>query len=180
VRSAIADARSPGWLLNWFPALFCMGLIFYFSSRSSLPRPIEEPAPNGELYRQLLHVFEYTILTGCLYRALVYHKPRQAAPAEAGRSAPWARRRWRFGGMVALALLYAVLDELHQGLVPNRDPSIRDVLTDAAGVAVALAIVSLVSLLINRRSGGQVGLRIVVVLPIPARARDEATREQQP
>jgi hypothetical protein len=37
-----------------------------------------------------------------------------------------------------------------------------------------------VSLLINRRSDSQAGLRIVVVLPIPARARDDATREQQP
>ena len=182
MRGAIANAKWKGWLLSWLPVLFCMGLIFYGSSRVSLPRPIEEPAPNGELYRQLLHVLEYAVLTGCLYRALAYRKRRQPRPAAAREPARASGRPSLLGIVVALGLLHAVFDEVHQGFVPNRDPSIRDIVADAAGVALALAVIALVSLVLKRpgASGQQGGLKIVVILPARARARSQGMPEKQP
>jgi VanZ family protein len=40
---------------------------------------------------------------------------------------------------VCLAILYAVLDEWHQGFVPGRNPSVWDVVIDGAGSVVGLA-----------------------------------------
>jgi VanZ family protein len=48
----------------------------------------------------------------------------------------------------ALAVAYGVLDEVHQGYVPGRHPSVLDVVTDACG---ALAAVSAVSALASGR-----------------------------
>ena len=42
-----------------------------------------------------------------------------------------------------MALLYAVLDELHQGMVPGRSSSLTDVLLDAVGAAAVLLTWSL-------------------------------------
>jgi VanZ family protein len=130
-----------------------MGLIYYLSSRSVLPGPIAEPAPDGELYRQLIHMFEYAVLTGFLYRALAFRRV--------------ARRLWPLGIAMALAAAYAISDERHQSFVPNRDPSLHDLFTDAVGVAAALAAIALVSLVRKRRGGrdGRGGVKIVLVLP---------------
>ncbi len=40
------------------------------------------------------------------------------------------------------SLIYAVFDEIHQSFVPGRDASIRDILTDAAGITFSLLIYS--------------------------------------
>ncbi len=42
--------------------------------------------------------------------------------------------RWAF----VLTLLYALTDEFHQAFVPERLPSILDLVTDAAGAALVL------------------------------------------
>jgi VanZ family protein len=41
--------------------------------------------------------------------------------------------RWRAAIAMALALLYAIVDEVHQGSVPGRDSSAWDVCADVAG-----------------------------------------------
>jgi VanZ family protein len=46
---------------------------------------------------------------------------------------------------LALAAAYAVTDELHQGFVPGRHPSVVDVVIDAIGAAIAVSIVALVA-----------------------------------
>jgi VanZ family protein len=150
-----------------------MGLIYYFSSRSVLPAPIAEPAPDGETYRQLIHMFEYTVLTGFLYRALAMR--RSALRAQASNLAR-LRRRWPIVVAMALAALYAVSDELHQSFVPNRDPSLRDVFTDLAGIALALAAIALVSLLAKRRRGQPARGGVTIVLVLPRRSRGMPTR----
>ncbi len=38
------------------------------------------------------------------------------------------------------SLIYAVFDEIHQSFVPGRDASIRDILTDTAGIIFSLLI----------------------------------------
>ena len=56
-------------------------------------------------------------------------------PAQTGR-APW---RWSDAGLVlALVVLYAATDEIHQAFVPSRVASVRDVLLDTTGAALAL------------------------------------------
>jgi VanZ family protein len=69
--------------------------------------------------RKLGHLTEYGILAALWLRALAGH-PRAEA---------WA---------IALSVAYAGLDELRQGLVPSRSPSLLDVGVDAAGALVAV------------------------------------------
>jgi VanZ family protein len=173
--------RPPSWLLNWFPVLFCVGLIFYFSSRSSLPQPIAEPSPHGEVYRQMIHMFEYAVLTGFLYRALA-NRERNIRPPE---SMANIRRSLHslslFGISVALAVLYAVFDEWHQSFVPNPDPSLRDVAADKVGVALALVVIALVSLWMQRRDSvdDREAVKIVLVLPAQPSARGKEEVQKQ-
>ena len=51
------------------------------------------------------------------------------------------RRPWAWA--LALAVLYAITDELHQGFVAGRHPSAVDVGIDAAGALIAIAAVGL-------------------------------------
>jgi len=44
-----------------------------------------------------------------------------------------------------LCLLWALLDEWHQSFVPGRDPSMRDVLADAVGTSVGIAVHALLT-----------------------------------
>ena len=56
-----------------------------------------------------------------------------------GTTTAW-RRPWAWA--LALAVLYAITDELHQGFVAGRHPSLVDVGIDAAGALIAVATVS--------------------------------------
>lgn len=47
-----------------------------------------------------------------------------------------------------LSVAYGIADEIHQGFVPGRDPSVGDVIADAVGAALAVAAIS-----ISRRAG---------------------------
>ncbi|MBI2468267.1 MAG: VanZ family protein [Candidatus Rokubacteria bacterium] len=73
--------------------------------------------------RKLGHLFEYGILAALWLRALGPDRP----PASA---AGWA---------VSLSTLYAVADELRQGLAANRTSALVDVVIDAVGALVAVA-----------------------------------------
>jgi len=70
--------------------------------------------------RKLAHLTEYGILAALWLRALA------ARP----RAELWA---------VALAALYAVVDEARQGLASNRTPAVTDVLIDVGGALLAVA-----------------------------------------
>lgn len=72
--------------------------------------------------RKLGHLAEYGLLAALWLRAL---EPDRS-PASAAR---WA---------IALSALYAVADELRQGLVPNRTPALLDVGIDALGAVLAV------------------------------------------
>ena len=52
------------------------------------------------------------------------------------------RRPWAWA--LALTVLYAITDELHQAFVPGRNASLGDVGIDAAGALIAVAIVGFV------------------------------------
>ncbi|UOR11640.1 VanZ family protein [Halobacillus amylolyticus] len=51
-------------------------------------------------------------------------------------------------------VLYAITDELHQGITPNRTPYIGDVILDAVGGLMALLLISIVYF-IRRRSNAR-------------------------
>lgn len=62
----------------------------------------------------------------------------------------------RVGGSLAVGLLYAISDEIHQSFVPGRSPLVKDVVIDTAGVLVGILLVIFVAglygLISKRRS----------------------------
>jgi VanZ family protein len=80
--------------------------------------------------RKCGHVSEYAILAVLLWRALGTANPN---------SPGWNWRR--AGAALAIAILYAVTDELHQARVPTRLGSSLDVMIDTAGAALGLTLV---------------------------------------
>jgi VanZ family protein len=118
---------------KWLPVVIWAGLIFLFSTdifsdsntqevigdslKRILPWITREAADFIHwLVRKLGHFGEFFILAVLLMRAL----PKETAERSAGLA-------------IALTTLYAVIDELHQTMVPSRSASAFDVLTDAFG-----------------------------------------------
>ena len=55
----------------------------------------------------------------------------------------WMKQeQWRLGAALALTLAYAVLDEIHQLYVPGRFGSLTDVVLNAVGAVLALAVIA--------------------------------------
>lgn len=106
----------PRVLRYWLPVAAWCGLIFALSSVPGLDSGLSWDFT----LRKCAHMFEYAILFMLIRRAL-------AATTQLSRGAC-------VSAAFALAVLYAVSDELHQSFVPNRGPSALDVLIDAAGV----------------------------------------------
>ena len=101
---------------RWVPVLLCMAIIFALSAQSSLPHA---PADLLDIIvKKLGHALGYALLAVVLCRALQPKGPL---------------KRSRVNIALALALLYAVSDEVHQALVPGRTPSAVDVGIDFAG-----------------------------------------------
>lgn len=106
-------------VIRWAAVVAWMALIFVLSAQSQLPDLTGGRLPEAQSV--LGHFTVYLVLAWLWRRAL----------AGAGVARPG---RWAF----VLTLLYALTDEFHQAFVPQRLPSILDLVTDAAGVAVAL------------------------------------------
>jgi VanZ family protein len=124
-------------ILRWFPAFAWMGVIFYWSSQSSIPT-------SSTIVSKLAHVTEYSLLAGLLAFGF----------APSGR---WALRAW-IG-----ATLYAASDELHQSFTPGRHPMLPDVALDGAAAALSLQVLRAIAArrinstsawLAGRRTGG--------------------------
>jgi len=81
--------------------------------------------------RKSAHMAEFAMLAWLWWRVLrkpVRHDPR-----------PWS---WKPAvGALAIAILYASVDEFHQRFVANRTPSWRDVCIDTAGAVFGLTLV---------------------------------------
>jgi VanZ family protein len=118
----------PRWLRDWLPLLAWLALIFALSSRSTL---IQIGSPAGEkLFYKSAHMLAYAALMWLWWRVI---SPQR----EAG---------WRHLGVaLALTVLYAISDEIHQLYVPGRHGQVADVLFDTGG--------SLAMLLLLRRFG---------------------------
>jgi VanZ family protein len=101
---------------RFLPPLALMGLIFFLSAQPDLGTGL---GVWDIILRKVAHMTEYGLLWWLWWRALGY---RHAAAA------------------VAITLLYAASDELHQHFISGRHGTPVDVAIDAVGVAVAIAI----------------------------------------
>lgn len=106
----------------YLPVIAWAGLIFFFSSRQSLPSPND--AMLNFLLKKIAHMFVYGVLYLLISRSftLTHHvAPKYILPLS-----------------FALTLLYAGSDELHQAFVANRTATLRDVGYDCMGASIAM------------------------------------------
>jgi VanZ family protein len=98
------------------PPLVLMAVIFAFSAQPDLGTGL---GVWDTILRKATHMAEYALLWFLWYRALELRSPLSA---------------------VVITLAYAVSDELHQSFVEGRHGTPVDVVIDAIGVAIAVAI----------------------------------------
>jgi hypothetical protein len=120
------------WIWVWGPAALQMAVIFGFSATPDIGR-----LPGG-VSDLTAHFAGYGLLGGLVVRAIAGGRWAGVTPAAAAGA-------WLFSAA------YGVSDEFHQSFVPGRTPSGIDWVADAAGAAVAIAAVLLVSRIVQRR-----------------------------
>ena len=82
------------------------------------------------LFRKCCHMMEYAILAVLAWRAI--RQPKR------GERRPWG---WDEAGLaLALVLVYAASDELHQVFIPLRTGQFSDVVVDVSGGVIGLAL----------------------------------------
>lgn len=127
--------------IRWGMVVAWMALIFSFSAQQGstsgslsgsivdfILSVIQFMLPSANINRETLHFLirkgahftVYLVLGGLSAHALSSHQIKG-----------WKR----FLYALLISTLYAISDEIHQGFVPGRGPSIRDVLIDSAGAA---------------------------------------------
>lgn len=133
-------------IIYWLPVMIWMGAIYWGSSQAVLPGPLSSPSWEGILLCKTVHLVEYALLATLLWRALLNTCPAQTK-AEHGESndspsaaATLSSRGWTFPLAFLIALLYAVFDERHQSLIPNREARLLDVGIDMVGIVTALGL----------------------------------------
>jgi VanZ family protein len=120
---------------RWLAVLAWMALIFVLSAQPGL-RVSADAAVDSPL-RAMAHVVTFGVLGGLLAWAL----------------APLAGSAVRVGLMALLiAAAYAVSDELHQSLVPDRTGQLDDVLLDVLGAALGIALAIAFAMAMSRRA----------------------------
>lgn len=103
-------------LSRFAPPLLLMGVIFFFSAQPDLSTGL---GVWDTILRKAAHMAEYGLLWFLWHRALGLHNPLPA---------------------VAITLAYAASDEFHQSFVEGRRGTPVDVLIDAVGVGLAVAL----------------------------------------
>ena len=82
------------------------------------------------IVRKCAHVTEYAVLALLVLRALRIWRDR-----------PAGRWSWSLAfAALAISAAYAATDEIHQLWVPDRTPSLHDVMIDSAGAAIGLSL----------------------------------------
>jgi VanZ family protein len=87
--------------------------------------------------RKTAHFVEFFVLAGLSFWA-----------CRRGRTPRW-RAAWMLQAL-GLAVVYSLIDEAHQALVPNRTPSLVDCCVDSFGAAVSQAVIYLRHLVLVR------------------------------
>ena len=108
--------------LAWLPATAYTGLIWFLSSQTTLDFKLMDDVPMRD---KGVHFVEYGVLGFLL--AYACHA-----------SWPWTWRRFVLAWWLTCAL--GLVDELHQLYVPGRSADGRDLLADALGGALAIAV----------------------------------------
>ena len=115
--------RALGPLMStWLPVVAWAALIFALSAQPDLR--LAQDALVDFVIRKTGHMAIFGILALMLWLALVTTTALRA---------PWA---WA----LAITVLYAITDELHQGFVAGRSASAGDVGIDAIGAVLAVAV----------------------------------------
>jgi VanZ family protein len=140
-----AYKRMRHFLKNWLPVVVWLGVIFFGStdlmsaehtSRFIVPflrwlKPDISPESLASIHfivRKGMHLSEYAVLTLLLLRAAV-------CMTNLKRSTPiLCLSIW------VACVFVAATDEFHQTFVRSRDTSVRDIMTDSAGVILGLLI----------------------------------------
>jgi len=145
-------------LRGWRILLVCWMALIFFVSSSLLANRASFDATEllfGSLNyfaRKTAHVVEYGILTFLWFRSL------------------WIVRsgfRRAIGQSVLLTILYAVTDEVHQSMVPERLGLWSDVVFDAAGALAAGVLLVRTKEQLERAIGGVLGKRLLGPLADP-------------
>lgn len=110
------------WLDAFLPPVLWAILIFFLSNQPTLPGP--DIYLWDFLFKKSAHMFVYAVLYLLSYRG-IYQVTHAGHP------------RVRLLLPFIICLLYSVSDELHQSLIPNRQPTLRDVGYDSLGMLVA-------------------------------------------
>jgi VanZ family protein len=108
----------PGSVARFAPPLLLMAVIFALSAQPNLSTGL---GTWDTILRKGAHMTEYALLCWLWWRAFGH------------------RRLWLAAG---IALAYAATDEFHQHFVTGRHASALDWLIDAAGVAIAVALIT--------------------------------------
>ena len=132
----------------WAPVFVWMASIFYFSSR---PDPLGSlpSSGHGVDIERLAHIGEYAGLVALLYRALAHHEQRSTEAVEQGKvkqgesahnpKPTHAPPQLCTPALIALA--YALFDEIHQELAPERGFELADIGYDLVGIIAALGLI---------------------------------------
>ena len=110
---------NPGRLV---PVVLWMGVIFAFSSREDVPKP---PGFSLDVTSVAGHLSVYAVLAALAWWALggLVRSPRQ-----------------RMAAAFCIAILYGLSDEWHQSFVPGRTPDAWDLVVDAIGAMIGIAV----------------------------------------
>ena len=112
---------------RWLAVVAWMGVIFALSSVSGLR--VSQDAEVDRPIRTLAHLAAFGLLGGLVLYALCANARPTIARAVLA---------------MAITTLYAVSDELHQSIVPDRSGRAQDVVIDALGALVGLTVAWLV------------------------------------
>ena len=129
--------ENPWWsfVRSWLPVVVWMTAIIVAPYFIFLPLPVGDeagPALRFELVRFSIHVAEYAVLALLLARGL--------DAAQSSNPIPHVAPNWRVVWLaLTITVAFGAADEIQQGFAPNRQPSLGDLLGDAAGGALALA-----------------------------------------
>ena len=108
---------------RWVPLALWIAFIFVMSSIPDLPGEYKDLPPHSD---KVVHFIEYFVLAILLYRGI--------------RNDDRGRISRVMSALVLIGISVAGLDELYQSIVPGRDSSLADLLSDIGGVAAGAAI----------------------------------------